>query len=205
MAINLSDENFLKEIQGSAKPVLVDFYATWCEPCSVLAPILERIAEELKNDFVLAKANVDDVPMVAKDLEIDQIPTVVLFKNGKHVSGFIGVRSESDIKEWLKATLMGNPEIVPADNQQEKSEELIKVYENYAQANGFRLNPDSEAVKRIISGLLENERKHGKKYCPCRRLSGNPEEDDKKVCPCAFHKDEIAKDGNCLCRLFFRL
>jgi ferredoxin-thioredoxin reductase catalytic subunit len=83
-------------------------------------------------------------------------------------------------------------------------EELIKKYSIYAQENGFRLNPDRTTVERIINGLLMNKKQKGKKYCPCRRVSGNEEEDNKKVCPCAYHKDEIAKDGKCFCGLFVK-
>jgi ferredoxin-thioredoxin reductase catalytic chain len=87
------------------------------------------------------------------------------------------------------------------DNQ---IEQLIKEYSEYAKSNGFQLNPDKKAVERIINGLLANEKKNGKKYCPCRRLTGNSEEDSKKVCPCFWHKDEIKKDGHCLCFLYVK-
>ncbi len=84
----------------------------------------------------------------------------------------------------------------------EKIEELIKWYVDYAKENGFNLNPNKEIVERIIRGLLENEKKYGKKYCPCRRVTGNQEEDSKKICPCYYHRDEIKKDGHCFCGLF---
>ena len=88
------------------------------------------------------------------------------------------------------------------EDNQNKIEEMIRNYSEYAQKNGFQLNPDRNVVGRVINGLLENEKKKGKKYCPCRILSGNPEEDLKKVCPCAYHKAEIKEDGRCLCGLF---
>ena len=85
---------------------------------------------------------------------------------------------------------------------QEKIEELIKEYSEYAKNNGFQLNPDKKTVERVISGLLKNEEKYGKKYCPCRRIIGVKAEDSKKICPCFWHKDEIKKDGHCLCWLY---
>lgn len=88
---------------------------------------------------------------------------------------------------------------------QEKIEQLMKEYDEYAKKNGFQLNPDKKAVERIIDGLLKNEAKHGAKYCPCRRVSGDKAEDEKKICPCIWHKDEIKKDGHCLCRLYFKI
>jgi ferredoxin-thioredoxin reductase catalytic chain len=81
-------------------------------------------------------------------------------------------------------------------------DELIKFFSEYAQKNGFQLNPDRKVVERIINGLLENEKIKGKKYCPCRILSGDEKEDLKKVCPCIYHKAEIEKDGKCYCGLF---
>ena len=87
---------------------------------------------------------------------------------------------------------------------QEKIEQLMKEYDEHAKANGFQLNPDKKTVERIIRGLLNNEQKHGAQYCPCRRVTGDKEEDSKKVCPCIWHKDEVAKDGHCLCNLYVR-
>ena len=87
---------------------------------------------------------------------------------------------------------------------QEIIKKLMKEYKEYAKSNGFQLNPDDKVVERIINGLLKNEEKYGKMYCPCRRVSGNEEEDAKKICPCFWHKDEIKKDGHCLCNLFFK-
>lgn len=84
----------------------------------------------------------------------------------------------------------------------ETIEELIKKYGEYAKANGFQLNPDKKTVEMVVSGLLKNEEKYGKKYCPCRRVSGNEAEDSKKICPCFWHKDEIKKDGYCFCNLY---
>ena len=188
--LDLTDENFEKELTGLGKPVLVDFFADWCPPCSVLAPILEKIAEELEGKFILAKINVDNAPLVSQKFKIEKIPTVVLFKKGKPVFGFMGVQPEASIKEWLKKELEG------------KGNDLVEEYEKYAKEKGFRLNPDKETVEKIIKGLLENERKYGKRYCPCRRVTGDPEKDDKIVCLCSYHLREIEEIGHCLCNLF---
>lgn len=89
-----------------------------------------------------------------------------------------------------------------------KNEELKKEYSDYAQKNGFKLNPDDKIVERVINGLLNNEKKYGKKYCPCRRVvEGNPDagqENSKKICPCFWHKEEIKKDGRCFCGLYVK-
>ena len=83
-------------------------------------------------------------------------------------------------------------------------EKLIQEYREYARENGFSLNPDREAVERIVKGLLEREKKIGARYCPCRRITQDPEEDKKIICPCVFHREEIEKNGQCLCGLFVK-
>ena len=86
----------------------------------------------------------------------------------------------------------------------DKKEELIKSFEEYAKTAGVKLNPDKKTVERIADGLIRNEGKYGAMYCPCRRISGNKEEDAKKVCPCFLHKEEITKDGKCFCGLYVK-
>ncbi len=190
MALVLTDENFEKEINKENQLILVDFFAEWCEPCSILAPILEKLSADFNGKFVLAKANLDNAPLAAQKFGVEKIPTVVLFKSGKPISGFVGVSSEASIKEWLEK-MIG-----------EKIDELEKEYAEYAKTNGFQLNQNREIARRVINGLLENEKKYGKKYCPCRRITGNETEDLKKICPCFWHKDEIEKDGHCFCKLY---
>jgi ferredoxin-thioredoxin reductase catalytic subunit len=90
-------------------------------------------------------------------------------------------------------------------DRQLKIKQLAEEFSEYAKNNGIRLNPDKKSVERIIDGLLKNEEKYGAKYCPCRRVSGNKEEDSKKICPCIWHKDEVVKDGHCLCRLYYKI
>lgn len=98
---NITDENFEKELQKSGKLVLVDFFATWCGPCTVLGPIIEKVAEQFKDKITLVKVDLDNIPATAQKLGIDRIPTVVVFKENKSIDGFVGVRSEGDIIEWL--------------------------------------------------------------------------------------------------------
>lgn len=192
--MNLTDENFEKQINATDKLALVDFYADWCGPCKMLTTVLEKIAEEMKGEIVLLKVNLDEAPKTAEKFKVERIPTVILFKQGKPVSGFVGLASEQEIKNWINNAL-------PADQD---IDAMIERYDNYAKSNGFRLNPNREIVEGLMKGLLANEKKHGKKYCPCRRISGNQEEDAKKICPCVFHKEEIEKDGHCCCNLFFK-
>jgi len=93
---------------------------------------------------------------------------------------------------------------MPLEIKEEEIRELEKELSEYAQKNGFVLNPDKQAREMIIKGLLVNQKRYGKRYCPCRRVSGNLEEDKKKICPCWWHKEEIEKEGHCHCRLFWK-
>ena len=83
-----------------------------------------------------------------------------------------------------------------------KKEEIIKSYEKYAKENCFCLNPNQQIVNGIVDGLIKNEEKYGERYCPCRRVSGDKKEDAKNICPCIYGKEEVARQGHCVCRLF---
>ena len=83
-------------------------------------------------------------------------------------------------------------------------EELIKKSEEYAKKEGFRLNPNRKIVEGIVKGLLLNKKKYGELYCPCRRVTGNKEEDKKIICPCIYHKEELKRMGHCHCWLFVK-
>ena len=84
-------------------------------------------------------------------------------------------------------------------------EELRKTWENFTQNNDFKLNPDKEHVNLIIKGVLENEKKHGLKLCPCRLRDGSREKDLELICPCNFEIQEVWKNKNmCWCGLFVK-
>lgn len=108
MAIVLTDANFDSEIAKNDKMSLVDFYATWCEPCSMMAPILEKLAEEFSDKIVLMKANIDETPVNSGKYQVDVIPTVVLFKNGNPVGTFTGFNPEPRAREILTQMLNDN-------------------------------------------------------------------------------------------------
>ncbi len=81
---------------------------------------------------------------------------------------------------------------------------LIKIYEKYAGMHGFQLNPNQAIVFGITDGLIKNQEKYGERYCPCRAVSGNKEEDKKNICPCIYGKEEVERQGYCVCRLFVK-
>ena len=105
--IAVNDENFSKEVIKKSRevPIVVDFWASWCTPCLMLSPILEKLAKEYKGKFVLAKCNVDEARNHAMQYGVMSIPCVKLFKNGKVVDEFIGAIPEPNVREWLDKNL----------------------------------------------------------------------------------------------------
>lgn len=93
--------DFDQKVLKSDKPALVDFWATWCQPCQMLGPIIEELAGEL-NDAVVGKVNVDEEPDLAARYNVMSIPTVILFKNGEEVQRFVGVRPKNEYVDALK-------------------------------------------------------------------------------------------------------
>ena len=100
--IIVTENNFESEVLKSKIPVLVDFWASWCGPCRMLAPVLAEIAEEQEGKVKVAKINVDEQPALAMQFGVASIPTLVMFKDGKATAKSVGVRPKSQIEEMFK-------------------------------------------------------------------------------------------------------
>lgn len=100
--ITLSDSNFEKEVINSDKPVLVDFWAEWCAPCRIIAPIVEEIANEYSDQLIVGKVDVDGNPQVSMNYGIRSIPTLLIFKDGKPVEQLIGAVTKDTILDKVK-------------------------------------------------------------------------------------------------------
>ena len=97
----LNTKNFSEEINNTDKLVLIDFFATWCGPCKMIAPIISEISEEFNNKVKVGKVNVDEEKELAIKYGISSIPTLVIFKDGKIAKTLIGFRPKEEIKEVL--------------------------------------------------------------------------------------------------------
>lgn len=98
--ININKENFYEEVVNSDKPVLLDFWAPWCAPCRMVAPIMEEISGE-HADVKVGKVNVDEQPELAGQFGVVNIPTLVVMRGGKIVAQAVGARPKSQILEML--------------------------------------------------------------------------------------------------------
>lgn len=99
--IDLTKENFQAEITKSDKPILVDFWAVWCGPCQMMAPILHELEAEMP-DVQIGKVNVDEQMDLARQFRVVSIPTLIIFKNGQEVQRMVGVTSKEELKDALK-------------------------------------------------------------------------------------------------------
>jgi len=101
MIKNVNQQTFETEIKNSDLPVLVDFWAPWCGPCRMLAPVLDELAAEMKDKVKILKVNVDEEPELASRFGVMSIPTVIAFKDGKAVNKVVGFRSKEDFKKLI--------------------------------------------------------------------------------------------------------
>ena len=157
--IEVITESFMTDVieQSKETPVIVDFWAPWCEPCKQLTPIIEKIIKEKNGKVILAKMNIDESPEVAQQLKIQSIPAVMAFSDGQPVDGFIGVQSEKNISEFVnKISSLKNSSTI---------EENISAGKKYMNENDIetatlvfseilKIEPDNISAKSLLARCL---------------------------------------------------
>lgn len=104
--LTITGENFESEVANSDRPVLVDFWAPWCGPCRMIAPIIDELAGEYERKVKVGKVNVDECQELAAKFKIMSIPSILIFKNGQVVEKAVGLRTKNDLEEMINRNLV---------------------------------------------------------------------------------------------------
>jgi putative thioredoxin len=163
--VDVTDATFERMVveESKTRPVVVDLWAEWCGPCKSLGPILEKVAGERRGQFLLAKLDVDTNPSTAQAFGVQSIPTVVAFKDGQPVNGFVGAYPEQAVNEFVDSILPSDAEV---EVEEAKAEELAGDVEGAEQAyrDALAEDPDNRDARvglaRILvqRGLLDEAR-----------------------------------------------
>lgn len=100
--ISLNEKNFEEEVLKSEKPVLIDFWASWCGPCRMMSPVVDEIAEEMKDEVKVCKINIDEEQNLAVKYDVMSIPTFIVIKEGREIGRSVGVQDKAEIVNMIK-------------------------------------------------------------------------------------------------------
>jgi putative thioredoxin len=153
--VEVTDADFEQVVLEGSKerPVVLDLWAAWCGPCRTLGPILERVADERAGAFLLAKLDVDANPMVAGSLGVQSIPTVVAFRDGEPVTGFVGAYPESEVNRFIDSILPSPAEVEAEEGlEEEAAGDVEGAEESYRKA--LEDEPDNREAAVGLARIL---------------------------------------------------
>lgn len=101
----VTDADFASEVTNAKELVLVDFWAEWCGPCKMLAPIIDKLSEEMAGKVKIVKMDIDKNPEIPSSLGVRSIPTMMLFKDGQQIATKVGLHQKNSIEEWIKSSV----------------------------------------------------------------------------------------------------
>ncbi|WP_435006133.1 tetratricopeptide repeat protein [Tundrisphaera lichenicola] len=145
--IETNSERFVSDVieRSSSLPVVVDFWATWCQPCRILGPTLEKLATEAEGKFILVKAETEKVPEIAAGFGVRSIPAVFAVRAGKVVDSFVGVLPEHALRDWIERIMPTPAEILEAEALGLESTDLHGAQAKYREA--LALDPSSSSIQ----------------------------------------------------------
>jgi putative thioredoxin len=153
--IEVTDQTFGMAVldESLTRPVVVDFWAAWCQPCRMIGPVLERLAEEYEGQFVLAKLDVDANPQASAAFGIQSIPAVKAFRDGRPVSEFIGAIPEQAIRQWVQTILPSEADrLAERAGEAERERRIDEAERLYRQA--LALQPNHRQASLGLGGVL---------------------------------------------------
>lgn len=185
----VSQENFAQLVieASQEQPILVDFWADWCEPCKQLAPVLEKLAEEYAGAFILAKINVDQSQQLAAQLAVRSLPTVKLISKGQMVDEFVGVLSEPEVRAFLARHVQMRPAAATDAGLIEQAKQLLAAgdTDQAQQLVSSAMAQDADSLEARLAAF--EVALHAKDYAGARQLFeglGEPQRDDVRVQRC---------------------
>ena len=195
-AVITTQSNFESAVieKSMETPVLVDFWAPWCGPCRALMPTLDRIVESHNGSLALAKVNTDEEPALAQMFGIRSLPTVVLFKDGRPVDGFMGAQPESAIRSFLAKHLVAEAQAEVTDEP--ILEDSTDLDEKIAQAEQKSADaPENEELRVELADLLAMAGEADKARAILHGLSALAEADSAKRVRARLHFQQLAEDA----------